>query len=308
MSNTKPTIVFFGNEKLCTGIDQTNFPTLQLLIQEGYKIAAVFTLDDINQPNKTSQALIEFAQEHSISLYFNLAQDEIINIIKESQAEIGVLAAYGNIVSDAVIDSLVNGIINIHPSLLPQWRGSTPIESAILSGQGSTGVSIMQLVAAMDAGPIYISKKIDIGSSISKAELARELATLGAQLLISNLPSIYEGSLKPKPQNDDNATYSKRIQKSDSHVDTSLTANVLERQIRAYADWPKSSINYKGLHVIIIDVKVSDKHLPQGKLVIHNNQLYLGCADSSLQILSLQVAGKRPMNAMAFINGYKNLL
>lgn len=301
-------IVFFGNEKLCTGIEQETFLLLDALVKDNHEIVALFAIGNHDRPDPTTQALMTFAHTHGINLYLNASSDQIVEVIKTTQADIGVLAAYGRMVNQVIIDSLKHGIVNIHPSLLPQWRGSTPIESAILSGQDKTGVSIMQLVAAMDVGPVYKQREYSLNIAITKEQLARELATIGAHLLSQHLLEIYDGTLVPKEQDDAHATYCHKIQKSDGVLDTHKTAQELEREIRAYAGWPKSSLTYNTLNIIILKAHATNNKVDTGKLIAKNNQLLLGCTEGSLEIMELQVAGKLPTSASAFINGYSSTI
>ena len=156
----KPSIVFFGNEKIATGLDKTNLATLNKLIDNGYKIDAIFSpYKKTTSRNEHSLEVFEFAKKRNISIYTDYSQTELQNILDNLPSQIGILVAYGKIVPQSIIDHFKYGIVNIHPSLLPKYRGSTPIESAILDGIKITGVSIMQLSNQMDAGPVFAQEK-----------------------------------------------------------------------------------------------------------------------------------------------------
>lgn len=272
----KPTFVFFGNEKLATGIEKPEPLILQAALDAGFEVEQVVTgrLSDLN-PHKS---------------------------------KIAVLAAYGRIIPQRILDEFPLGIINIHPSLLPLYRGPTPIEQAILDGAAKTGVSIMKLTAGMDEGPIYKQRTLHIEPRESKQSLTTRLQQLGADLLRENLQDIYDGILKPRKQpHPDRATYSRKVTKEDGILDFSKSAATLEQEIRAYAGWPKSRTSLAGIDVIITSTHVvssSDKKpgdievdQKQGLILIHTNK-------DILSIDSLKPAGKAEMTAKAFLAGY----
>ncbi len=267
------TIVFFGNEKLATGV-----PLVQPIILETVKKAGFVVEKVISGP---------------------------LNDLGSHKSQLAVLAAYGRIIPQAVLDQFPLGIINVHPSLLPAYRGPTPIEQAILDGAVKTGVSIMRLTKGMDEGPIYKQKTIKLTGQESKAELTERLQSLGAELLVEVLPLISNGQLVPRNQpHPDRATYSHKITKEDGTIDWSKPAERLEREIRAYADWPKSSAQLAGKEVIITKAHVVDFSGKPGELELRDKELLVFCGQGALVIDELKPAGKTKMNAAAFINGY----
>lgn len=311
MTNNK-SIVFFGNERIATGISNTDLPTLNKLLSNGYTIDAIFSpnkdASSSASKNKRCFEVEEFAENHSIPFYSHYSQSELLEILDGLPANVGVLVAYGKIVSQAVIDHFEHGIINIHPSLLPKYRGSTPIESAILDGAKMTGVSIMQLASEMDAGPVFVQKEVELNGSETKEQLARDLNLVGAEILVENLELIMDSKLQPTQQIGD-ITICKKISKTDGAIDTELSAIQVLREVRAYSGWPKSHLHYKDIDIIILEARTSDiRATKKDALEIVNGQLVLGCKDSSIEIVRLQIAGKKPMDAKSFINGYKNIL
>jgi methionyl-tRNA formyltransferase len=209
----------------------------------------------------------------------------------------GILASYGKIIPKSTIDLFTPGIINIHPSLLPMYRGPSPIESAIKNGDGETGVSIMQLSAAMDAGPIYGSQTYPLNGTESRASLYHELALTGTKLLIELLPAIMNGSLKPTPQNEHEATYCKLLQKSDADLNLpELTAIQAERIVRAHLGFPKSKAVVNGHTIVIIKAHVSSQQ---------KTPLDLLCQGGAfLSVDELIAPSGRQMNGDAFLRGY----
>jgi len=201
---------------------------LRALLSAGFSISAVVTKPDSRKGRGRElqkPAVKIIAEEHTIPVLQPLSTDEMtegLHAIASSnnQTPIGVLVSYGKIVPQSIIDLFEPGIINVHPSLLPLYRGPSPIESAIVHGDVETGVTIMQLSAKMDAGPIYTQVRHTLAGTETGPELETTLADLGASTLVQALPKIISGELQPTPQNDNEATYCYLLTKEDSALDT----------------------------------------------------------------------------------------
>lgn len=305
MKKMSKTIVFFGNERLATGV-QTNAPTLQALINAGYNVAAVVSNFEPGQSRKARTLEIEaVAKKHNIPVLLPVKPADIIKELKGLDAEAGVLVAYGKIVPQSIIDVFPKGIINIHPSLLPLHRGPTPIESVILDGSKRTGVSVMALAKEMDAGPVYAQSEVELAGSESKQELVDRLLEIGGSMLIEVLPEILEGSVVALPQDDSRATYDSLISKQNGILDFSKPAVQLEREIRAFIEWPKSRTTIGDKEVVITAAHAIDQANKPGVAVVEAKQLMIGTADGSLVIDKLKPAGKAEMSAQAFLAGYR---
>ena len=311
MKKISETIVFFGNERLATGV-QTAAPTLQALVEAGYNIAAVVSNYETGQSrNARLLEIREVAEKHGIPVLLPTKLTEITQQLRSYNASAGVLVAYGKIVPQAVIDIFPRGIINIHPSLLPLHRGPTPIESIILSGETQTGVSIMKLAKEMDAGPVYAAREVTSKGTESKQELSEKLLAIGKDLLINSLPDIIDGTLRAQPQDDSKATYDTLLSKADGLMDLSKSAVQLEREVRAYAEWPKSLTELAGKEIII--TKAHAVHYPeliaQAKTFITPDGLIGMLAGEGVLVIDrLKPAGKNEMSAKEFIAGYGRLL
>lgn len=299
-------ILFFGNEKLATGVN-TTAPIFRSLIKAGYQIEALI----ISQPPTSdiySEPIALLAKQNGIKVLNFTRLKDAIDQISRFNVETAVLAAYGKIVPQRILDLFKTGIINIHPSLLPKHRGPTPIESVILDGEKETGISIMRLVKAMDAGPIYAQGKINLTGTESKQELADKLGVLGSQLLIENLDSIINHQLIPEDQDDKNASYDKLISKDDGIINWGQTAESIVNQIRAYAFWPKSYANISNIEATIIDAhKVNSVGKP-GQIYVSGKEFGIYAADGLVVIDSLIPQGKKEMSAESFLAGYKSKL
>lgn len=298
MTNTSKTLIFFGNERLVSGLKTTNAPVLTGLIEHGYDVAAVVShhSDGKSRSNRPLE-VAEVAAAHHIPIFLPGRPIEIYEQLVAIHAEVAVLVAYGRIIPQSIIDIFPKGIINIHPSLLPRYRGPTPIESAIASGDTETGISIMQLTAGMDEGPVYAQTAIPLQGMETKFNLYQQLAGAGAELLLQILSSILDGSLQPQPQDASKATYSQLLSKKDSWLDTSAhTATEAERLVRAYLEFPKTKVTVLGHEIIITKAHVATKA---------KTPLDLVCRDGAfLSIDELVAPSGRTMESNAFLHGY----
>ncbi|MDB5175361.1 MAG: fmt, methionyl-tRNA formyltransferase [Candidatus Saccharibacteria bacterium] len=302
-------LVFFGNERLATGLS-TDLSILRGLIAAGYTIAAIVVGQEDGRSSRKTRPLeiAALAQEHGIPVLAPGKLSDIQDELAAYQAEAGVLAAYGKLVPQSVIDIFPAGIVNIHPSLLPRHRGSIPIEGAILQGDSETGVSLMQLVSKMDAGPVYAQETVLLNGQETKQQLANQLAELGRDMLVQYLPAILTRSLTPSPQDDAAATYDSRLKKEDGIIEIDgwmQPAIVLERKVRALAGWPRVRTTLGTTEMIITAAHVREGEGEPGTLWIDGKQLGIHCQDGILVIDSLIPAGRKEMTAAAYLAGYK---
>lgn len=293
MTNTSSAIVFFGT-------DEFSLATLSSLLKAGYPVAAVVTKPDSKQGRGqkiTPPPVKALASRHGVNVWQPSKLRDIKPDILKLDKPIGVLSSYGKIIPQSTIDLFDPGIINIHPSLLPKYRGPTPIETAIANGDKKTGVSVMQLSAGMDAGPVYVAKEHLLTCKETKLELYSTLAKAGADLLLEALPRIIDGSLIPQPQNDNEATYTHLLTKDDAwlKVDT-LTAAQAERRVRAHLGFPKTKTTLKGHDVIITKAHVTNSQ---------QTAMDVRCQDDNYLAIDEVIAPSgRRMSASDFERGY----
>lgn len=275
MSHRATSLVFFGNEKLATGLASVE-PVIQAeLVKNGYKIEAHVLGKEL--PTHTSR--------------------------------VAVLASYGKILPQKVLDEFELGIINVHPSLLPQYRGPTPIEQAILDGAAKTGVSIMKLTAEMDAGPIYRQKSIALSGDESKAEIATKLQFIGAKLLVSVLNQVISGKATPRPQpHPDRASYTHLIRKTDATINWHKSAVDIQRHVRAYLGWPGSKVRFGEKEITLTDVEPSNEVVQTGIIALQDKRLLIGCLDGSVVVNRLKPAGKVEMSTQSYLAGNQSSL
>ena len=290
---TSPPIVFFGT-------DEFSLTALTALLEAGHPVVSVVTKPDsrAGRGQKLVPPLVKvLASQHNIPVWQPDRLPEITPDITALGKPVGVLSSYGKIIPQETINLFHPGIINIHPSLLPKYRGPTPIETAIANGDDKTGVSIMQLSAGMDAGPVYVAKEHALTKKETKPELYHTLATVGANLLLEALPSIIDGSLTPTPQDDSKATYTKLLSKEDGWLrPETVTAAEAEQLVRAYLGFPKTKITLNGHSVIITKAHASNEQHKATDIL---------CKDGNyLSIDEIIAPSGRRMSAGDFERGY----
>ena len=292
MTPTLPKIIFFGTEEHSLG-------TLKALVEHGTEIAAVITKPDAprGRGHKLTQPPVkEFAITHNIPVWQPNKLIEIIDDIRQLQPVAGVLVAYGKIIPQRVIDLFNPGIINLHPSLLPKWRGPSPIEATIANQDTETGISIMQLEAGMDSGPVYIQKTVPLSGNESKLDLYNSLFSLGNQTLINFLPDILSGKLMPTPQDDQQATYCSLLSKEMSQLSPeTMTAAEANAHVRAYLGFPRSRLQLNDNSLIITQAHVSP---------VTEHDLSVKFKDGQfLTVDELIAPSGKTMAAKAYLNG-----
>lgn len=223
------------------------------------------------------------------------------------QPDLIIVAAFGQILRQNVLDLPKFGCINVHASLLPRWRGAAPIQAAILHGDEETGVTIMQMDAGVDTGGILAQEVVPILDEDDAASLTPRLANTGAKLLLESLPGIMTGTIQPTPQNHELATYAPMIKKEDGLLDFTLPAQALARRIRAFFPWPGTTMIWEGqiLKVIRATALSGSKLLP-GQRGIVDGLAVIGTSDGMLALLEVQPAGKKAMPGKVFLNGARN--
>lgn len=295
-------VVFFGNERLVSGLKSTSAPVLNGLIARGYKVVMVVANHtDAVSRNARPLEVAEIAKSHNIPLFSPNKPREIEQQLQDARADFAVLSAYGRIIPQRIIDLFTPiGIINLHPSLLPRHRGPTPIETTILDGDAEAGVSIMQLTSGMDEGPVYGQRSLPLRGDETKFELYESLSTSGAELLFELLPGILDSSITPQPQKNHDVSYTSLISKQDGNIDpTAETASQISRKVRAFLGYPKTRLHYKNTDVILTSVKTVQEPV--------KNEFCISCAqNSTLLVESLIAPNGKHMSGAAYLRGLAN--
>ncbi len=254
------------------------------------------------------------AEKHHLTIFQPEKIDKnFIQQLKTIPFDMFIVAAYGKILPADIIYLPTHHTLNIHPSLLPKYRGPSPIQTALLNNDKQTGVTIIELDEKMDHGNIVSQSNLNITPTDNFTSLSDKLAHLSAKLLIDTMPAYIKQNITPQPQQHDLASFTKLIQKEDGLITVNQDANTIYHMWRAYTPWPgiytQLTLNDKKINIKLIDIELADKKHKQKslKLFTQNNNLYLTCANhTTLKINSLQPQNKKTMSAHSFINGYLN--
>ncbi len=281
---------------------------LAAILAAGHEV--VFVLTQPDRPSGRGMKLApgavkQEAEKHGIPVYqpASLKDPATHDPIKAANAEVMVVAAYGLILPQAVLDIPARGCLNIHASLLPRWRGAAPIQRAIEAGDKETGVTIMQMEAGLDTGPVLLEKRLPILPTDTGASLHDKLAALGAQAIVEALARLDE--LKPIAQPEQGITYAGKLSKEDARLDWSLPAELLARRVRAFNPVPGAWTLFNGEPLKIWQVEVVPGKGRPGEVLSVGNGFVVACGEGALKLNELQKAGARRMDAAAFLAGVK---
>lgn len=234
----------------------------------------------------------------------SLKGPEVVPHLKAWGAELIVVAAFGQLIPPSILDLPPHGCLNVHPSLLPRWRGASPIQAAILDGDQETGVTIMRIEAGLDTGPIVAQRRLPLNNEWTGGELSRQLAELGASLLIETLPEYITGEIQPVAQDEAQATYAHTISKSASELDFNKPAAVLARQVRAYEPRPGSFVRWAGRRLIVRGARAQfGNDASPGDVLTIEDYPAIATVDGVLVLVDVQPEGKGVMEGKAFLRG-----
>jgi methionyl-tRNA formyltransferase len=298
---TRDRLVFFGT-------DAFSVPTLIRLLAEGYNVVAVVTKPDSRAGRGrelSPPAVKRLAEAQRIPVLQPAKVSDIYDDLQALHPDSGIVVAYGKIIPSSVLDLFPKGLINIHASILPSYRGASPIEAAILNGDEATGVTLMRLDKGMDTGPTYDVAKVQLTGTETRPELYEQLAEVGSELLSTKLAAILDGNIVPIPQDNTRASAVGMLLKQDGVIDWSKPADQLDREIRAYLLWPGSRAHIDGTDAIITAARV---HQPSGTPGVAfktaSSELAVYTGSGSLIIDRLKPVGKREMTGLEFLAGH----
>lgn len=302
---TKPS----GDRLIFFGTDAFSVPTLIRLLAENWDVVAVVTKPDSpagRGQETTMPAVKKLALAKSIPVLQPEKLSEAAAEIQALKPRAGVVAAYGKIIPASIIKLFPKGLINVHASLLPRWRGAAPIEAAILAGDPHTGISLMRIEPGLDTGPVFNTTKLQLSGKETRLELYEHLAELGAELLATKLHGILTGNIVPIPQDHAHATHVGRLSKADGQVEWDKPSTTLEREIRAYLGWPGSHADVSGTQAVITAAHAVPKDGPHGTAYrTPSGELAVYTGSGSLVIDRLKPTGKREMTGPEFLSGHR---
>ena len=287
-------------------------PSLKRLYgNSNFKIVGVITKPDkpAERGLKLQESAVKVeARNLKLPCFEPANKKELTEIVKELNADFAVVVAYGKIIPQETLDLLPNRILNLHPSLLPKYRGASPIQSAILNGDIETGTTIMLIDADLDHGPILAQEKLKIETDETAETLHDKLSKLGADLLERTLNDYFRGNVKPIPQDDSRATFCKQLEKEDGQIDWNKSAIEIDRQVRALNTWPGTYTTFKNQTIKILHTTVGangSSPTPIGEFFLQNKKLTVNCGENSgIIIEQIQPAGKKIMSGEEFARGY----
>lgn len=310
-------IVFLGTPAFAV-------PTLDALLGSRHRVVAVITRPDRprGRGQKTTDAPVKARAVKAgtpILQPDRLGDPAFLASLVALGADLGVVAAYGAILPESVIDAPKQGTINVHASLLPRYRGAAPVHRAVIAGERETGVTIMRVVKKLDAGPMLASVTRPIGSNETSADVERDLARLGATVLVETVDRLADGIVPETPQRDEAATYAPRLTKEDGAIDWSSPAVRIHNLIRGLHPWPHAFSFLGGRRFILLRSSVdgpatsfdtpppgSRSAGPPGTIVESTgDRLIVATGDGALGLLQIQPEGKQPMSAREFLAGHR---
>ena len=293
-------LVFLGTPRFAV-------PSLERTLQAGHEVTAVFTQPD-RPKGRGQHPAMPPVKEAALRLGLPVHQPEKIRrpeAVEELRAmapEAMVVVGYGQIIPQAILDIPPHGIVNVHASLLPKYRGASPIQWAIAQGERVTGVTTMLINAGLDTGDMLLKWETEIGEEETAVELGERLAAAGADLLVRTLATLPQ--IHPQPQGDSQATYAPVLKKEDGRIDWSMPRRQILNRIRGLVPWPGCYAFLQGSRLHIWKARTAEIATPSGRLTTQGRRLFAGCGDQAIEILEVQLEGKKKMDAAAFLNGH----
>ncbi len=281
-------------------------PSLEKLVEAGHEVALVITRPDaVRGRGKKLEASPVKAKALELGLAVieaNRMEPDVMAALEAAHADIFCVAAYGCILPDPVLTMAPLGIVNVHASLLPRWRGAAPIQRAILAGDERAGVSIMRIGHGVDTGAYCAQASTTVAGKHAE-ELTSELAQLGGQLLVDTLPSIADGSVVWTEQDEALVTHAAKISKAEMRLDPGMGALDAVRHVLASSDAAPARCAIAGRAVRILDARVADRSLSASQVLVEGKRVYLGMSDGAVELLQVKPDGKRAMAASAWAAG-----
>jgi methionyl-tRNA formyltransferase len=281
-------------------------PTLERTVEAGHEVVAVFTQPDRPKGRGQKDAMPP-VKESALRLGLPVHQPErvrgpeVVEQLRVLSPEAMVVVGYGQIIPQAILNIPPLGIINVHASLLPKYRGAAPIQWAVARGETRTGVTTMKINAGLDAGDMLFKWETEIGPEETSVELGQRLAGAGADLLVRTLAEL--GGIRPERQNNSQATWAPVLKKEDGRIDWSMSAREIVNRVRGFLPWPGCHGFLRGQRLHVWRARICEEKLPPGTLRVAGKRLYAGCGDGAIELLEIQLEGKKRMAAAAFLNG-----
>ena len=282
-------------------------PSLERVVDAGHEVVAVFTQPDRPKGRGQKDAMSpvkEVALRMGLTVYQpeRVRRPEVVEQLREMAPDAMVIVGYGQIIPQSILDIPPQGIINVHASLLPKYRGAAPIQWAIARGEKTTGVTTMRIDAGLDTGAMLLKWQTAIGEDETAVELGARLAPAGADLLVRTLGEL--GSIVPVLQDDAQATLAPILKRDDGHIDWTMTAQEILNRARGFQPWPGAYGFLRGQRFHVWRGAIAELELSAGALLVEGKRLFVGCGGGAIELLEIQVEGRKRMAAAAFLNGF----
>jgi len=287
-------------------------PPLEKLVAAGFAVSLVVTQPD--RPRGRGMELTASpVKESATRLGIPLTQPESIKNNEEFRARLAelepdaiVVVGYGRIIPQWMIDLPTLGNLNLHASLLPRYRGAAPIQWAIAQGEAITGVTTMRIDAGLDTGDILLQKELPINADDTAETIAPKLASIGADLMVETLRGLLAGEIRPRPQDHSQATLAPILKKEDGRIDFHRSATEIWNRLRGFQPWPGAYTTLRGKSLQILVAKPANVAVPVGTITLRGDGAFVGCgARTALELLEVQMEGKKRTSARDFVNGYR---
>jgi methionyl-tRNA formyltransferase len=282
-------------------------PTLKALLDRGHDVVCVYSQPPkpAGRGGKLRKTPVHQAAEAAgieVRTPISLKTPEALADFQSLNLDASIVAAYGLILPQSILDVPRFGCLNVHASLLPRWRGAAPIHRSVLAGDAKSGVTIMQMVAALDAGPMLLTEEVTISPRMTSADLHDRLADLGGPALLCALEGVAAGTVTPVAQDEAQVTYAAKLSKEEAPLDWTKPAEELDRQIRAFTPWPGATLSVAGEVVKVLDAEPEPGSGQPGEIL--DDHLLVACGTGALRLKKLQRPGKKAMAAEDLLRGW----
>jgi methionyl-tRNA formyltransferase len=282
-------------------------PSLERIAGVGHQVLAVFTQPD-RPKGRGQKDTMPPVKEAALRLGLTVHQPErvrrpeVVEQLREMAPDAMVVVGYGQIIPQSILDIPPQGIVNVHASLLPRYRGAAPIQWAIARGEKTTGVTTMKIDAGLDTGAMLLKWETPIGEEETAVELGARLAPAGADLLVQTLAGLQ--SIVPEPQDHAQATLAPILKREDGHIHWTLGPREILNRVRGFQPWPGAYGFLKDQRFHVWRGAIAERNLPPGALLAEGKRLFAGCGGGAIELFEVQLEGKRRMPAAAFLNGF----
>lgn len=294
----KQRVVYFGSPEF-------SLPPLKTLYLGGYDIVGIYTQEPKKKfrgQKKYNTPVQQWAESQLLPVFTpKILDDKSLREFQSLKPDLAILFAYGKIVPLNWLNTPLNGFINIHASLLPRWRGAAPVQRAIENNDKETGISIIKMNDKIDEGPILAQQNIEINELTDGKQLIDQISHDSCSLLYNTLKKYFLGQIQLKEQDHSQSTYARKIDKFETQVNWGLSANIIEKKVRAFYPSPAMWFKHKGQRFKILKAKISNLQDDEGKII--NLPLTIACKNNSLDILEIQAEGKKPLDIKEFVLG-----